>query len=171
MERHILRPALLVVDLQKAFFSRDEATTASLKNAIAYANAVMPLFRAKGLPVVCVLHSDPEDGLLPGTPGFEPHEELHFEPEDRRVIKRTGSAFAGGTGLGDLLRDLGVDAVVITGFCAEHCVLSTCRGAEDEGFKAMLLHGSLASSHPERIPVVQAINEGLTFGALQFMLG
>lgn len=166
-----MRPALFVIDIQKAFFSRDAVTTASLENAIEYANAAMPLFRAKGLPVVCVIHEDEADGLVPGSPGFEPHEDLRFEPEDIRVVKRTGSAFAGGTGLGDQLRSLGVDAVVITGFCAEQCVLSTCRGAEDEGFKAMLLQGSLASGHAERIAFVQAINEGITFGALQYLLG
>lgn len=166
-----MRPALLVVDIQKAFFSRDPVTTASLENAVEYANITMPLFRANGLPVVCVLHEDKEEGLVVGSPGFEPHESLHFEPEDIRVVKRTGSAFAGGTGLGDQLRSLGVDAVVITGFCAENCVLSTCRGAEDEGFKAMLLQGSLASGHPERIAFVQAINEGLSLGTLQYLLG
>jgi len=166
-----MRPALLVVDLQQAFFSRDEATAASLLNAVEYANAAMPLFRAKGLPVVCVVHREDEDGLVPGTPGFEPHQALRFQPGDLRITKQTGSAFAGGTGLGDHLREHGIDAVVIAGFCAEYCVLSTCRGAEDEGFKALLLRDSLASSHPERIPVVEAINDGLSFGALKYLLG
>jgi hypothetical protein len=50
-------------------------------------------------------------------------------------------------------------------------VLSTCRGAEDEGFKAMLLRDSLASGHPERIPVVEAINDSLSFGTLKYLLG
>lgn len=166
-----MRPALLIVDIQKAFFSRDETTAASLRNAIEYANAAMPLFRAKDLPVVCVLHQEEEDGLMPGTPGFEPHESLQFAPGDLRIVKRTSSAFAGGTGLGDRLRALGVDAVVIVGFCAEFCVLSTCRGAEDEGFKALLLRDSLASGHPDRIPFVQSINDGLSFGALTYLLG
>ncbi len=165
-----MRPALLVVDIQKAFFSESEAMTASLMRSIEYANAVMPLFRAKGLPVVCVIHQEEEDGLMPGTPGFEPHEKLKFEPGDLRIIKTTGSAFAGGTDLGDKLRGLGVDAVVILGFCAEYCVLSTCRGARDEGFKSLLLRDALASGHPERIPFVEAINDGLTFGALQYLL-
>lgn len=166
-----MRPALLVVDLQKAFFERDETTTASLRQAIVYANAVMPLFRAKSLPVVCVIHRDEEDGLVPGAPGFEPHEDLRFESGDLRIVKTTGSAFAGGTGLGDTLRAMGVDAVVIVGYCAEHCVLSTCRGARDEGFRAMLLRDSLASGHPERIPFVEAINDVLSYGALQYLLG
>ena len=166
-----MRPALLVVDLQQAFFARNETTRTSLLNAVEYANAVMPLFRAKDLPVVCVIHREDEDGLVPGAPGFEPHQALRFQPQDLRIIKRTSSAFAGGTGLADLLRSRGVDAVVIAGFCAEYCVLSTCRGAEDEGFKAMLLRDSLASGHPERIPVVEAINDSLSFGALKYLLG
>ena len=63
------------------------------------------------------------------------------------------------------------DAVVILGFCAEYCVLSTCRGARDEGFTSMLLRDALASGHPERIPFVEAVNDGLTFGTLRYLLG
>ena len=166
-----MRPALLVVDIQQAFFSVDPVTTRSLESAVRYANAAMPLFRAKGLPVVCVIHQDESEGLVPGAPGFEPHPDLRFEAGDLRIVKRTGSAFAGGTGLGDQLRALGVDAVVTTGYCAEYCVLSTSRGARDEGFRSLILRDSLASSHPERIPFVEAINDGLTFGALQYLLG
>ncbi len=166
-----MRPALLVLDIQKAFFQQDETTTSSLRRSIEYANAAMPLFRAKGLPVVCVIHREDEDGLVPGTPGFEPHEDLHFQEGDLRIVKTTGSAFAGGTGLGETLRGMGIDAVVIAGYCAEFCVLSTCRGAQDEGFKAMLLRDSLASGHPERIPVVEAINDVLSYGALRYLLG
>lgn len=59
----------------------------------------------------------------------------------------------------------------LTGFSAETCVLSTCRGAEDEGFNTMLLHGSLASDHPERIALVQAIDEGRSMGTLQYLHG
>ena len=166
-----MRPAFLVVDIQKAFFAENAVTPASLEQAVAYANAAMPLFRAKGLPVVCVIHEDPEDGLVPGSPGFEPHETLRFEPGDLRIVKHTGSAFAGGTSLGSQLRALEVDAVVIAGYCAEYCVLSTCRGARDEGFKAMLLRDALASGHPERIPFVAAINDELSLGVLQYLLG
>jgi len=166
-----MKPALLVVDIQEAFFSEDDVTTASLRRAVEYANAAMPLFREKGLPVVCVVHEDPGEGLVPGSDGFEPPETLRFEPGDLRIVKRTGSAFAGGTGLGDRLRALEVDAVVILGFCAEYCVLSTCRGARDEGFTSMLLRDALASGHPERIPFVEAVNDGLTFGTLRYLLG
>jgi nicotinamidase-related amidase len=163
-----MRPALLVVDLQQAFF--EGPALPSLQQSVWFANAAMPLFRAKGLPVVCVIHEEAEDGLVPGTPGFEPHASLQFEPSDLRIVKRTGSAFAGGTGLGDTLRGLGVDTVVILGYCAENCVLSTCRGARDEGFAALLLRDALASGHPERIPFVEAVNDGLSFGALKCLL-
>ena len=165
-----MRPALLVIDLQTAFFTEDPAAAKSLAGSVQYANAAMPLFRAKGLPVVCVVHEEAADGLTPGTPGFEPHPDLRFEPGDLRVVKHTGSAFAGGTGLGDTLRALGVDAVVIAGYCAEYCVLSTCRGARDEGFTSMILRDSLATGHPERATFVEAVNDGLTFGALRYLL-
>ena len=46
-----MRPALLVIDIQKAFFDLDPLTTQSLERAIEYINAAIALFRSKQLPV------------------------------------------------------------------------------------------------------------------------
>ena len=165
-----MKPALLVIDVQKAFFGISEETRQSLEQAVKLINAVVPMFRNRNLPVVWVQHQDDEDGVVPGTEGFEMPESFDVRPGDLRVVKTAGNAFHG-TALEEDLRRLGVDATVLTGFCAEYCVLSTCRGARDEGFTSMLLRDALASGHPERIPFVEAVNDGLTFGTLRYLLG
>jgi len=53
--------------------------------------------------------------------------------------------------------ELEVDTVIVTGFCAEFCVLATYRGAEDLDLTPILLRGSLASSTPENIKFVESI--------------
>jgi hypothetical protein len=58
----------------------------------------------------------------------------------------------------DQLRRLGVDTVIITGFCAEYCVLSTYRGAKDLDLTPILLRGSLASETPENIKFVESVS-------------
>jgi len=165
-----MKPALLVIDVQKAFFAIDQATTQSLNNAIEYINAAIPLFREKGLPVICVQHMDEGEKLLPGEPGFDLPDELNILPSDLHIHKTYGNAF-NKTPLADELRELGVDTVIITGFCAEYCVLSTCRGAEDLDLMPIILRDSLASSVAENIRFVESVNNVISFGALKKVLG
>lgn len=86
-----------------------------------------------------------------------------------RIVKAYGNSFTK-TGLADRLREFGVDTVIVTGFCAEFCVLSTYRGAEDFDFKPIVLKGSLASDNAEHIRFVEEITETISIGALKTLL-
>jgi nicotinamidase-related amidase len=164
-----MKPALLVVDVQRQFFGFSEATAQSLRDAIEYINAAIELFREKDLPVICIQHLDEEEALVPGKEGFDLPEELDILPSDPHVFKTYGNSFNKTTLEADL-RALGVDTVVITGFCAEYCVLSTYRGAQDVDLRPILLRGALASGTPEHIRFVDAISEVITYGALKGIL-
>jgi len=164
-----MKPALLVIDMQERFFGFGPETSESLRNAMEYINPTIGLFRERALPVVCVLHMDDEEGLLPDVAGFGVPKELDIAPSDLHIHKTYGNAFHG-TPLGEKLRDLGVDTVLITGFCAEHCVLSTYRGAEDLDLTPIILRGSLASGNSENIRFVESISNLISFGALQKVL-
>ena len=71
-----MKPALLVIDVQKAFFEFSPATAQSLNDAIEYINAAIAMFREKHLPIICVQHVDAEENLVPGEDGFELPEAL-----------------------------------------------------------------------------------------------
>jgi nicotinamidase-related amidase len=162
-----MKPALLVIDIQKAYFRPD--TQSSLDQAIEYINAAIDLFRNKHLPVVSVQHMDREDGHVPGSPGYDMPESLKIAPDDLHIHKEYGSAFVN-TPLADELKKLGVDTLILTGFCAEHCVLSTCRGAEGFDFTPILLRDSLASPSTRNIAFVESINDVISLGALEKLL-
>ena len=164
-----MKPALLVIDVQKAFFGFSPATAQSLNDAIEYINAAIALFREKNLPVVCVQHVDEEEKLVPGEEGFALPDELEILSSDLTIHKRYGNSF-NKTPLATELEKLGVDTVIITGFCAEHCVLSTYRGAQDLDLTPILLRGSLASSTPEHIRFVESISDVVSYGALKKVL-
>jgi len=68
------------------------------------------------------------------------------------------------------MRALSVDTVLVTGFSAEYCVLSTYRGAQDFDFTPIILKGPLASDNPEHIRFVEEISETISYGALETML-
>jgi nicotinamidase-related amidase len=164
-----MKPALLVIDVQREFFNFGETTEQSLHDAIEYINEAIALFREKDLPVICVQHIEEEDNLVPGEEGFELPEELNILPSDVHIEKTYGNSF-NKTPLEGQLRDLGVDTVIISGFCAEFCVLSTYRGALDLDLSPIVLRGSLASSDLDNIRFVERISEIISPGALKKVL-
>jgi len=164
-----VKPALLVIDVQKAFFNMSPATAQALHDAIEYINAAIKLFRDRQLPVICVQHMEESENLVPGEKGFDLPDELDILPSDLHIVKTYGNAF-NKTALEAELRNHGVDTVIVTGFCAEYCVLSTYRGAQDCDLKPIILRGSLASSTPKNIRFVESISDVISYGALEKVL-
>ena len=164
-----MKPALLVIDVQKQFFKISPATAQSLEEAIETINAAIEIFREKDLPVICIQHMDSEDKLMSGDEDFEIPDQLDILQADFHVHKTYGNSF-NKTPLEGKLRELGIDTVIVTGFCAEACVLSTVRGAEDCDFSAIILRGALASTKPENIPFVESISSVISYGALKTFL-
>ena len=141
-----MKPALLVIDVQKKFFGFNPTMTQSLNDAIEYINAAIALFREKGFPVISVQHMDEDADLVPGEEGFELPEALDILPSDLHIHKRYGNSF-NKTSLEDELRGFGVDTVIVTGFCAEYCVLSAYRGAGGCRLGAYALEGGVSERH------------------------
>ena len=164
-----MKPALLVIDIQKDFFTINQVCSDSLKSAIDYVNAAIDLFRKKNLPIVAIQHKNEEKGLVPGNPNFDMPESVKVENQDIHIVKTYGNSFTK-TGLTEKLKALGVDTVILTGFCAEFCVLSTYMGAQDYDFTPIILKGSLASDNTEHIRFVEEIAETISFGALKAVL-
>jgi nicotinamidase-related amidase len=138
-------PALLLIDVQRAF---EDPSWGERNNPGAEANVARALagWRDAGLQVVHVRHSspDPNGRFKPGTPGFE------FKPEaaplegEPVITKSTNSAFVG-TGLEELLRERGIDAVAVAGLTTDHCCSATTRSASDLGFTAWVLGDAMAT--------------------------
>jgi nicotinamidase-related amidase len=165
-----MKPALLIIDVQKEFYKSNPQTAQSLKDAVEYINAAIALFRLKKLPIFCIQHMNEEDKLIPGEDGFDLPEELHIIPSDIRIYKTYSNAF-NKTALLSKILELDVNTVIITGFCAEYCVLSTYRGANDLDLTPIILRGSLASATLENIKFVESISEIISYEALKKVLG
>lgn len=162
-----MKPALLIIDVQKEFFS--PASTQALNEAIDYINAGIEIFREKNLPVVCIQHASREDNLIPGQPGFDLPENLNILPSDLHIHKNYKNAFKK-TPLAEELAKLGVDTVIIAGYAAEGCILSSYRGAEDLDLTPIILRGSIASGKPETIKLVEGVSDIISYNALDKFL-
>lgn len=160
-----MKPALLVIDMQEVFFDHSPAVSESLTSALEYINAAIALFREKDLPIFCVEDIEEEDGRIPGSAGFETTSKIDLIASDPRIHKTYGNAF-NKTGLHQQLQKLGVDTLILTGFAASQCILSTYRGATDLDYSPLIFRGSLADASPDRIRFVEEIHDLISCGAL-----
>ena len=161
-----MKMALLVIDLQKAYYPE---AAASMDSACRYINGILPLFRAKGLPVVWIQHVDEGDGAVEGKPGFDLIDALKPLAGEIRVSKRYNNSF-NKTSLASILAEAGVETVVVAGYCAEHCVLSTYRGAKDLDLTPVLLRGAIASGDAENLAFVEKVNDLVSYSFLAKVL-
>jgi nicotinamidase-related amidase len=165
-----VKPAFLVIDVQEGFFKADAQAAKSLHTATPFINAGIALFRAKNLPIFCVQHMDEKDQFIPGAEGFDLPEALQILPSDGHILKTYGNAF-NKTELLSKLKELDVNTIILSGYCAEFCVLATYRGAEDMDLTPILLRGALVSGKAENIGFVESISEVISYGALKKVLG
>ena len=75
-----------------------------------------------------------------GTPGADLHDALAREKVDVILDKGQDPATDGysafdGTGLGDLLRERGIDRIALVGLATDYCVKNTALDARREGFE------------------------------------
>lgn len=152
-----MKKALLVIDIQQAFFAYTPDTAASLKAAIANINPAIAYFREQGWPVICIQHEDEAEDLLQNTAGYALPADLAIRADDLHINKRYGNAF-NHTELRAHLQALGIEELILCGFCAEYCVLSTYRGALDCDLQPKLLHEGLASVTAAHIDFVRTIS-------------
>ena len=59
-----------------------------------------------------------------------------------------------------------MDTLILTGFAASQCILSTYRAAADLDCSPLILRGSLADTSPDRIRFVEEIHDLISYGAL-----
>lgn len=160
-----MKPALLVIDMQEAFFAEGPQIAQSLTEAVLYINAAIALFRARELPILVIEDIAEDEGRVPGAEGFDTTSRLDLLPGDPHILKTYGNAF-NKTNLHAELQKLGVDTLILTGFAASQCVTSTYRGAADLDYSPFILRGSLADSSPDLVRFVEGVHDLLSYGVL-----
>jgi nicotinamidase-related amidase len=152
-------PALLVIDVQKAFVPMVEEREKGI--AVYMINDYINMFRKRGLPVIFVLHSSEEYGLVPGLPEYEFIDDIPIQDGDITVVKTYPNAFTK-TELDKILKEKGINTVFLCGLSSVGCVLATWFGAKDYDYSAFLLKYALMSHDAQYTKQVENI-----FGALE----
>ena len=149
------KTALIVIDLQRGVVALPAAHP--MNEVVRHAGALADAFRRRRLPVVLVN----VDGRPPGRTeqasrirGPFPAgwtdlvPELHPQPTDHLVTKRTAGAFTH-TDLEGYLKGLGVTQVVVAGVVTSLGVESTARHAFELGFHVTLVTDAMTDTDAE----------------------
>ena len=137
-----MKPVLLAVDPQNDFFQQDNPNLAKFQATIPIINSAIALFRERYWPVIFVQHVSRKKPV--SSQAWAIYERFNSKPDDVRLSKTHPNAFWN-TELDSLLKSYQVDFVVVTGYMAEQCVLSTLRGASERAYRGAILEKSIAS--------------------------
>ncbi|WP_407525909.1 isochorismatase family protein [Methylobacterium oryzisoli] len=152
------RPALLVVDLTRAFTAPETSLGADMAPAIDETNRLLDAAHAAGIPVhlSTIAYDDPStqsgvwrdkitglDALILGSEGVDQDPRLRRAPSDRILVKRFASCFFGTT-LADDLRAGGVDTLIIAGCTTSGCVRASAVDACSHGFRTIVAREATA---------------------------
>lgn len=140
--------ALLVIDAQEEYFARlgkivlpdAPAAVRRIAEALAWA-------RGRRVPVIHVVHESQRPGattFVPGSPALAIHPEAAPQAGEPVITKHLPGSFTGTT-LESILRGLGVERVIVSGFMTQMCVDTATRQAAHLGFKATVLADATAA--------------------------
>ncbi len=151
------RTAMIVVDMQNDFVAEGAMLRSTQAAAMVPRLAdTLAFCRAQGIKVIYTAHVHRRDGcdmglyddlyppiagrlsLVDGTPGVEIFPALQPAPGEHVVKKHRYSGFFG-TDLDIILREWGVDTVVVTGTTTENCCHATARDAMFHNYKVVFL--------------------------------
>ena len=153
------KTALLVIDVQRAFFDDDAIPpVCDGEQVLARISDVIRRARASGLPVVYVQHAGGSGHpLAQGGKGWQIHPEVQPQDGDVIVTKTTPDSFYE-THLKADLDTLGVESLIVVGNQTEFCVDTTCRRARSLGYKVTLLKDAHSTWDNEHLTAQQIID-------------
>ena len=148
------RPALLVIDMLKAFTDPAMMLGADLDAQVAAISPLLGVAHERAIPVIfsTVMYNDADfrdagiwalkqkgvATLKAGTPGVEVDPRLDRRPGDSLLVKKYASCFFG-TDLVSRLTSRQVDTLIITGCTTSGCVRATAVDAVQTGFRPMVV--------------------------------
>src|SRR5215467_6959519 len=166
---HPTRTAMIVVDMQNDFVAPGAAIeTPATRAMVPRLAESLSICREAGIRVIYTAHVHRRDGcdmglfddihpsiaqrdaLVDGTPGVEIYPELAPAPGEHVIKKHRYSGFFA-TDLDIILREWGVDTVIISGTTTENCCQATALDAMFRNYRVVFLSDATATyDYPDR---------------------
>ena len=142
--------ALLVIDVQESFRQRPYFRADDLPAYFAAQNLLIEGFARLRLPIVRVLHVEPDGPFSLASGLVRPMAELAAFDPALRFEKHAHSAMSG-TPLQSWLTGRGIARIAVSGIRTEQCCETTTRDASDRGFQVDYV-GQATLTFPMRHP-------------------
>ncbi len=155
-----MKPALLVIDIQKAWVNSSEGLRRAVQLRKGVINSAIQLFSEKELPVIAVYHTD-KDGPGEDSPDFQFIDSIDISEATEKVVKNYPDGF-NKTDLEAILQKYGCDTVILCGLSALYCVLATYYGAMNRDLHVYLLRDGVAAGEEEYIRIVEGVCDSLS---------
>ena len=139
--------ALLVINIQNDYFPGGRMALEGAEAAAANAARILNQFRARNLPIIHVRHLSVRPGatfFIPGTEGAEIREAVRPATGESVIEKNFPNSFRQ-TALQELLKEKGVEHLVVAGMMTHMCVDASVRAAADLGYRVTLLADACAT--------------------------
>ena len=163
------KTAMIVVDMQNDFVAPGAAMeTPAARAVVPRLTEALKICRGAGIKIIFTAHVHRRDGsdmglfddmhapiakraaLVDGTPGVEIYPEVAPAPGEHVIKKHRYSGFYG-TDLDMILREWGVDTVIISGTTTENCCHATARDAMFRNYRVAFLSDATATyDYPDR---------------------
>lgn len=140
-------PALILVDVQKAFLNEEYwGGNRNNKDAEIVCGKILNKWRELDLPIFHIRHSstNPNSKLNKQDDGFNFNENVIPLENEPIITKEVNSAFIG-TDLKELLDEQTITTLVIVGITTNHCVSTTTRMAGNFGFETYVISDATAA--------------------------
>ena len=162
-----MRPALLIIDMQKAFF--EGYCKSSMQTVSPIINEAIDCFKAQGYPIILVQDVNEKEGAIPGNKGFDVIDCLDSKKVDYKIRKSNLNCFYD-TNCNAILQKENIDTVILSGFCADYCVLASYKGALENGYTASILKQGIAAGAQKDIDKVVVNNDTIAISLLKKIL-
>jgi nicotinamidase-related amidase len=157
------RTAMIVVDMQNDFVAAGAPIeTPAARAIVPKLDEILKICRQASIRVIYTAHVHRRDGsdmglfddlhppiasrdaLVDGTPGVDIYPDVAPAPGEHVIKKHRYSAFFG-TDLDIILREWGIDTVIISGTTTENCCFSTARDAMFHNYRVVFLSDATAT--------------------------
>ncbi|PKA83130.1 nicotinamidase-related amidase [Ulvibacter sp. MAR_2010_11] len=141
------RPALILIDIQKAFLNEAYwGGNRNNKDAELKSGNILKVWREQNLPVYHVRHhsKNPKSLLNNTNEGFEFNTMVTPLESEPVITKHVNSAFIG-TNLKEQLDAENIKSLVVVGITTNHCVSTTVRMAGNFGFETYVISDATAT--------------------------
>ncbi|TKH44118.1 cysteine hydrolase [Paenibacillus terrae] len=141
---------LLMIDVQQTMFMYDEKLYRE-QEVVEHLQQLLTKARAAGTPVIFIQHtSETDEDFQENSIGWAIADVVRPLPHERIVRKTSWDSFYQ-TELGDVLKELGADRLIIAGMQTEFCLDTTCRNAYSLGYQNNVLVSDAHSTFNSKV--------------------